>query len=237
MHLIALRTVRYNDRHNIVTCYSAERGRVAFAVNAGAGKGASRLRALLMPLSIVECEADFRPGRDIGTMANVRAITALHGIHSSPVKSTLTLFLAEVLCSVLQEGPADDTVWRYVAEGVVRLDRLEAGRAANFHICFLHGLAQLLGIAPEADEYRPGMVFDMVDGRFRLTPPLHSRYLSAADSRAVWIVSRLTYDNMHRWHLGREQRRQVLDAVLSYYTLHYAGLGGLKSLEVVRALM
>lgn len=91
LHVVALRTVRHNERHNIFTGYSLESGRVAMAVTAGAGKSASRLRALLMPLSIIECEADMRPGRDIHTMSGVRAVVALHGIHAHPMKSAVAM--------------------------------------------------------------------------------------------------------------------------------------------------
>ena len=161
----------------------------------------------------------------------------LQEVHSNPVKSAIALFLAEILGKVLMDGPPEELVWRYVAMSITELDRIETARAANFHAVFLYGLAGILGIAPDTGEYRRGMVFDMLDARFRLTPPLHSHFLSAADSRAVITLSRLDYSNMHRWKMSKSRRRELLDSILQYYTLHHAQLTSLKSLDVLRSLM
>lgn len=237
LHLIALRTIRHNERHNILTAFSLESGRMAFAVSAGTGRAASRMRALLMPLSLVECEAYIKPGRDIHTMANIRSIATLHGIHSHPVRSAIALFVAEVLGCVLRDGPPDSLLWRFIADGIAVLDRLPPSRLANFHICFLSRLASVIGIFPDIGSYSDGMVFDMADGRFRMTPPLHPHFFSAAESRAVPMLGRLNYRTMHLWRLSRDQRQSILDGILEYYSIHHASLTGLKSLEVLRSLM
>ncbi len=235
-HLIALRTIRHNERHNILTAYSLEGGRMAFAVNAGSGRSASRMRALLMPLSLVECEAEVRPGRDVHTLMQPRPMVTLHGVYSSPVKSTVAMFLAEVLEIVFRDGPADGPVWNYVAGSITALDGLRGGAVANFHAVFLFGLARALGIAPDTGCYRTGMVFDMVDGVFRSSAPLHRHFLTAEDSAAVVTLSRLNYGNMHLWRMSRDQRRRLLEELLRYFTLHYAAMGNLKSLDVVKTL-
>ncbi|MDE7154739.1 MAG: recombination protein O N-terminal domain-containing protein, partial [Muribaculaceae bacterium] len=51
---IILRTVRYNDKSSIVTVYSRELGRMSFVSPAGASREATRRRALLMPLSVID---------------------------------------------------------------------------------------------------------------------------------------------------------------------------------------
>ena len=236
MHIISLRVVKHNERHNIFVGYSLEAGRVAMAVPAGSSRAASRLRALLMPMSVIECEADIRPGREVHTMGNVRAEVSLQSVYSHPVKSAVAMFLAEVLGNVLREGPADAAVWHYVASSVTALELLPAENVANFHLCFLYGLGACLGIAPDASGYESGMVFDMEEGVFRRTAPLHGHFLGPEEAGAVYAVGRLTYSNMHGWRLTREERGRVLDAVLQYYTLHYASLSGLRSVEVLRQL-
>ncbi len=236
LHLIALRTVKYSDRHNILIAYSRECGRVAFAIPAGAGREASRRRALLMPLGLVECVADIRPGQDVLLMHEPRAGMALHGIHAHPVKSAVALFLAEVLAVVLREGPADETLYEYVSRSVAMLDSIRADRVANFHLCFLYGLGRHLGIEPDMDGYRPGTVFDMVDGCFRMSAPMHRHYLPSTEAAAVAALSRMTYVNMHRFRMSRHERNNLLDGILRYYSLHYTALGSLKSLDVLRVL-
>lgn len=236
MQFIALRTVRYNDRHSILSAYSAECGRVAFAIPAGAGKEASRRRALLMPLSIVECVADVKPGREVSLMSEPRALAPLMGLRTNPIKSSIALFLAEVLGVVLRDGPPDFTLYKYICSSIEVLDLLPTNRAANFHICFLWGLGRFIGIEPDTMEFRAGMVFDMQDGRFRMSAPLHPNYLDSERSQAVAAVSRMRYATMHLFKMSRAQRNELLDGILRYYSMHYAGLQSLRSLEVLREL-
>ena len=236
MQFIALRTVRHNDRHSILSAYSAECGRVAFAISAGAGKEASRRRALLMPMSIVECVADVKPGREVSLMSEPRALAPLMGLRTNPIKSSIALFLAEVLGVVLRDGPPDSTLYKYICSSIEVLDLLPSNRSANFHICFLWGLGRFIGIEPDTEEYRTGMVFDMQDGRFRVSAPLHPNYLDSERSQAVAVVSRMRYANMHLFKMSRVQRNELLDGILRYYSMHYAGLQSLRSLEVLREL-
>lgn len=236
MQFIALRTVRYSDRHSILSGYSLEFGRVAFAIAAGSGREAVRRRALLMPLSIVECVADIKPGREVSVMHEPRSLSPLMGLRTNPVKSSVALFLAEVLGVVLRDGPPDAALYNYMCRSIGVLDVLPAERSANFHICFLWGLGRFIGIEPDTEEYRPGMIFDMADGRFRLTAPLHRHYLDAGQSEVVASLSRMTFANMWLFRMNRRQRNELLDGILTYYSLHYTGLQSLRSLDVLREL-
>ena len=65
LHCVALRTIKYNEKHSILSAYSLELGRVSFLLPAGSGREAARRRALMMPLGTFECVADIRHGQDI----------------------------------------------------------------------------------------------------------------------------------------------------------------------------
>lgn len=235
LHCIALRTIKYSEKHSILSAYSLEMGRISFLVPAGAGREAVRRRALMMPLGTFECIGDIRPGRDIYTMKEPRATHVRHGIHSHPVKGAVALFLAEVMSAVLRENQEDMALYAFLEYAIERLDAADAG-VANFHICFLYGLGRFIGIEPDVSTYREGRVFDMLDGTFRVTPPLHTHYLKQEAATTVAALSRMTFDNMHRFKFTRSQRHELLDAILRYYTIHYATLSSLKSIDVLRAL-
>ncbi len=235
LHCIALRTIKYNDKHSILSAYSLEMGRVSFLVPAGTGREAVRRRALLMPLAAFECVADIRSGRDIYTMKEPRAVNVRHGIHSHPVKGAVALFLAEVLTAILRENQDDVSLYAYLEYAIGRLDSAD-DTVANFHICFLYNLGRFIGIEPDVSSYREGRVFDMLDGVFRATPPLHSNYLKQEAATAVAALSRMTFDNMHLFRLSRNQRHELLDGILRYYSIHYATLSSLKSIDVLRSL-
>lgn len=237
MHLIVLRTVRHTDRHSILSAYSLEAGRVAFAIPAGAGREASRRRALLMPLSVVECVARTSSGSDIMMMLEPRAELPLMSLRANPWKASVAIFMAEVLGVLLREGPPDDLLYAYLRHSIEALDEASPASVANFHICFLYGLGRFIGIEPDTSGYRPGMCFDMIDGCFRISPPLHRHFLGPMQAAVVASLNRMTYANAHRFKMSRQERAELLDGILAYYSLHHAALGSLKSLDVLRSLI
>jgi DNA repair protein RecO (recombination protein O) len=235
LHIIALRTVKYNDRHSILAAYAQEMGRISFLLPAGTGREASRRRALTMPLTPLECVASIRPDRDIHTMRDPRALIPTHVLHSDPMRNAVAMFLCEILQVVLRESQEDSTLFAFLLDAIARLNDPKTD-VANFHLCFLYRLGRYIGIEPNADAWTPGAVFDMSEGIFRPTPPLHANYLSGQEAEMVANMSRMTWDNMSRFKLSHSERNAILDVILKYYTLHYTSMSGLHSLDVLRSL-
>lgn len=236
LHIISLRTVRHSDKHNIVRAYSREQGNVAFAVSAGKTAEAMRRRAMLMPLGVVECVGVRRPGSDIMMMSDARSIYQGASMRLDPAKNAVTLFVAEFLGVVLREGAPDERMYDFLTACIKVLDGASGRGVANFHICFLVGMARMLGVMPDTEGYREGMLFDMLDGCFRVTAPLHSRWLNANESRGAAMLGRMNFGNMHRYRYSRKERNDVLDGILRYYESHYGGVRDMKSPGVLREL-
>ena len=235
MHIIALRTVKYNDRHSILSAYSREAGRVSFLLPAGNGREASRRRAITMPLTPIECVASVRPDRDIHTMRDPRPLIAVHTIHTDPARSAVALFLCEILQVVLRENQPDEALFAFLSDAVERLND-PALNPANFHLCFLYRLGRFIGIEPDTDSWAPGRVFDMVEGIFRASPPMHTHYLNTSEAEVVARMARMTWHNMPLYRFSRNERNEILDVILRYYTIHYTSMTSLRSLDVLRTL-
>ena len=235
LHCIALRTIKYNERNNILTAYSLEAGRVSLLTSAGAGREAVRRRAITMPMSVFQCVADMRPGRDIYNIREPQTYMALHGVYADPMKSAIAMFLAELLAAVLKESQEDKALFSFLTDAIARLENMHRG-IANFHIAFLYRLGRYIGIEPDISTYMPGRTFDMREGIFRVSPPLHSHYLDSADASVLATLSRISWENAHAYAFSRTERQRVLQLMLDYYTLHYESLATLRSLDVLRAL-
>lgn len=231
-----LRITRYSDRNDIALGLSREAGPVSFLVSARAGRGAARQRALLMPMSIVGGEFSVAPGRTVGTLGDLSAVTVFPAIHANPVKGAVALFMADLLGAVVREGVCDPLLWDFAATSAGALDRIPASRLGNFPVVFVMRLADMLGIAPDSATYCRGRILDLRDGVYRATAPLHPDVASEAESRIVAVAARLGYHDMHRLSLSRDDRRQLLDGALRFITMHHARVDNLKSLAVLRSL-
>ncbi len=233
-HCVALRTVRYADRRAIVTAWSAEAGRLSVAVSDGPSREARRRRAMLMPLSLFEGEADIRPGREVVAMRDLRPSAVLPDLSADPAKAVVAMFLAEVLEKVLREAQADPLLTAYIFHAVRRLDGASArSEVANFPVVFLYGLGRFLGIAPDAGVWRRGMSFDMVAARFSAGLAPSPTVLPPEAAAMIPRLARISFDVSARLRMSRALRRAVLAEELRYYTLHHTPLDCLRSLAVV----
>lgn len=235
LRILPLRLTQHSDRTSILQAYSREMGAVSFAVSSGAGGGATRRRALLQPLTPLEVVASVRPGRELHTFREPRVVRPTQLILADPERRAVVMFLAEALQIVLRQADADPATFDFIEDAIGRLNT--PGIApANFHLTFLIGLSVMLGIAPDAGSYRPGMIFDMIDGVFRPSAALHGHSLSPEASAAAATLLRLDWQNMSRLHMSASVRTEALDRILEYYTLHYANLSAMKSPAILHAL-
>lgn len=237
---IALRTTRLNDSKALLTAWSRQRGRITFAMAAGATPEARRRRALTAPLCTFEGECNLRPDREIHSLRDFRAAPGTLALTANPQAQMVAIFLGEVLDLLLRRSEADDRLTDFLEGSIATLATMASaadcgGRAiAAFPIIFLYKLTHLAGIGPNLEGWHRNAIFDMRDGNFRNAMPLHHDFLRGRECTALMALSRATYTS--RLPLDAAGRRRALDTLLDYYSLHLAPLRNLRSLEIFRSL-
>ncbi len=232
---VVLNTIRYSDKHNIVHIYTDGRGLMSFAVPQGKTHAARMRNALLMPLSLVDLEAQVRPGRELSMLRELRRNFPLATLYSDPVKNAIALFISELLTHVIQEPEGNDPLFRYIEQSVQLLEQLP-DHTANFHICFLYHLGAHLGIQPNVESFRPGYWFDMTDGVFVPAAVRGHMHLQPQEAQVIHLLSRMTFSNMRLFRFSRDERNRMLDVIISYYRLHNAAIGTLRSPDILKQL-
>ena len=232
---IVLNTVRYSDKHNIVHIYTDGRGLMSFAVPLGKTQAARMRNAMLMPLSLVNIEASVDNGRDLARLREVQRNFPLATIYSDPVKNAVALFISELLAHVIQEPEGNAYLFRYIEQAVQLLEQMP-DKIANFHICFLYHLGAHLGIQPNLESYRQGYWFDMTEGVFTPAAVGGHALLQPQEAQVIHLLSRMTFSNMGVFRFNRDERNRMLDLIISYYRLHNAAIGTLRSPDILKQL-
>ena len=232
---IVLNTIRYSDKHNIVHIYTDGRGLMSFAVPLGKTQASRMRNAMLMPLSLVDLEVGVRPGRDLALLREMRRNYPLATIYSDPIRNAIALFISELLTHVIQEPEGNEYLFRYIEQSVQLLEQMP-GQIANFHICFLFHLGAHLGIQPNLESYRKGYWFDMTDGVFLPSAVKGHALLPPQEAQVLHLLSRMTFSNMGVFRFNREERNRMLDVIISYYRLHNAAIGTLRSPDILKQL-
>ena len=233
---IALRTVKYNDRNSILAAYTRQHGRLSLLIPAGTSREAKRIRAICQPMGSFSCVADIRPNRDIYRISDIKANNLLNTSAAAPFRAPLTLFIADFLSALLREPQQDSHLFSFLSATARNLATLPAPAAANFHIAFLIHLQHFLGIEPDWSTFSPGYVFDLADGIFRPSPPLHNRFLPSAEAQIAHTLRRINIRTAPLFRFSRADRNNILDRLIQYYSIHFPGVGSTSSLGILRTL-
>ena len=162
---IVLHTLKYGDSSMVVYLLTDVGGRRSYmvqGVRSRSGRG-SKL-ALFQPVFPVEFEGLESPRQEMHRFREVRAGFALQSLPFDVRKSTMALFMAEVLYRLVKECEPNQRLFDFVWNSVGALDAMREG-GANFHLWFLANLSRLLGYRP-GNDYTPGAWFDIREGEY-----------------------------------------------------------------------
>jgi len=222
---IALRAIAHGDRSVVLKAWSRHAGARSYLVRLGP----RATPAVLQPLARIEIVADERADRNLCTARELRVRKPFLRIPFEPVRGAIALFAQELLLRVLRAESADEEL-HVAAEAAVESIDSDADLRFIPHRILLR-LAVPLGFGPEPPQHGEDH-FDLEEGRFvstaarhghLLAPPLSTALAELLKGGAVTLTS--------------AQRRELLDHLLLYYRLHVDGMGGMRSPEVLHAVL
>ena len=232
--ILIFHALRYSDDQLIVEGLARNYGRVSFVVRISHAPRAKVRHVIFQPMAVLEVQWEEKPRAKLMRPIAARVSQPWSSLHTSPIKATVTLFLAEFLLQVCRHEQSGELFFDYLLHSLTWLDTAEEG-FANFHLLFLMRLAQFLGIAPNTSD--TGLpFFDLMAAEFVSRAPAHAYYIYGDEARAFEQLLRMNFSTMHLFQLTRTQRNRILELILTYYRLHIPSLPELKSWEVLREI-
>lgn len=230
---IALRTVRHNDKQNLLSVWSRQVGRLTLTMPAGAGREATRRRALTRPFYCFEGVVDIRPGREIFSMRDLRPFGPVASAKMAVIKDMVGIFIAEVLDIILRQAAPDNDLSDFLFEAAEILHEAEAEEVLSyFPPVFLLRLTNHLGVGPDLES--SGNVFDLREGRFRTALPVHRDILDGTEADDLRKLGVHSFSSAPALNWNRARRNATLDALLRYLSIHITPLTSLHSLATLR---
>ena len=144
---IVLSLTKYSDTGSIVHLYTAEQGRMQYAVYGNKYKG------ILRPLSIVEFTSAKRKNapQQMGNITSVSLSYTLQLLSIDVQRQCVAMFIAEILSSTLLHPMSDQPLFDWLCEMIKHLDTDDD--ISNLHLHFLIEYAIHLGIGIDDTEY------------------------------------------------------------------------------------
>lgn len=233
---IVLKTTLYSEGSVVVQIFTEKFGIQSYMIN-GVKKPKAKIRMnMLQSLHLVDLVVYHKPAGGIQRVSELRPFPIFRTIPYDILKSTIIQFLNEVLHKSIQQQHADENVFDFIFNAVLWFDETEEA-VVNFHLAFLLKLSRFLGFAPSLEIKSGHNFLDLQEGAFKVMQPAHPYFLNKSDAELFISLFSVPFVKLVEIKLTSEKRRYILSKILTYYTLHTASFGEIKSHQVLEEVL
>ena len=212
--ILVLHLTKYSDHSVVLHAVDAAAGRRSFLVRGLKRSGAT---AAFHSLALLEVVSGSSPKSSLSYLKEWTPAPPLPQLRSDLIKSTVALFISEVLYRSFTDAVADPALFDWLCEAVVALDAAEDS-VANFPCWFLVGYAVRLGFMPDKT-IEPEGIF----------PP---------DEAALFQqILRCSFPEALALPLSANRRQSFLRKMLQYLSYHLGATLESKSLDVLHDVL
>jgi DNA repair protein RecO (recombination protein O) len=222
---IVLHYVKYSESSIIACLYTEKFGRQSYMINAVRTRRPVFPASFFLPLTLLEVDVYFRPGRELQRAKEITCILHFQTIPFQVIKSTIALFIAELLYKTLKEEEANPTLFDFLIHAIQLLDIKEEG-IPNYHLVFLLDYMKFLGIYPFQSD-RKGYHEDQ--SVFILPPET-----GAGEKKGFEQLIHSSLAELGKIKLTNKTRSFLLDRIMEFYSVHLDHITGIRSLQVLK---
>ena len=234
---IILNSIKYSESSLIVKIYTRDFGLQSYMVNGVRGKRSKQKATLFQPLALVDMQvANSNKGGGLQRISEISIHQPYTEIPYDIVKSSIAIFLNEILYKALKEDHPDEDMFDFIKNSLLVLD-LNHGNCANFHVFFMIQLSRFLGFYPQGKYKEETTIFDLKEGTFIRNLPSHSFFLSTKNSSLLNELITASYETIHELKINNKERKELLQAMILFYQLHISTFKEIKSQEVLEEVI
>ncbi len=230
---IVLHYIKYGETSIIAHVYTRDFGKQSYLVQGVRKRKAKLSRNIFYPLMTINMEVYHKDKRELQRIKEADPAFYFNTIPFDIKKSTIAVFIAEILYRSLKEETSNNTLFDFLKNAIQILDT-KNDRFTLFHHLFLVQLTKYLGFFPNCSDDNNALFFDMRDGLFRQTPPLHHDYLNPELGNAFKTLIMGTFKNIDHLNINKDMQGKILNKILEYYDLHNISIGKAKSYQVLK---
>ena len=230
---IVLNTLKYSDNSLIVTLYTLAFGRIAIIVNTGTTRKSKFRANTFHPLALLQCEIDHRSKREVQRAKEIFANPPLVSIATEFTKSTISVFIAEVLYKTIKEEHSSPELFHFLETTVLILEHLQNG-ISIFHLSFLCQYIKYLGFYPQLNYSTQNKYFDLVQSKF---VPEQVNHSTLTDEKLAYLLKQmftLSYTETSLLIMNRQTKFELLEILVQYLHLHLDKTGIIQSHQILK---
>jgi DNA repair protein RecO (recombination protein O) len=226
---IVISTLKYQEKSLIVKCFIQSHGLKSYFVrDAFSARKSNQKIAYFQPLTILEIEAVHKNKGTLENFKEIKIATPFHSIHTNIFKSTIVLFISEVLHYAIREEEKNESLFAFLETALHWLDAHD--EISNFHLILMLEATKYLGFYPDISSLDL-KYFEMTEGIFSSFHAISS--LTEHETELFKKLINLKFDNDQKtFHVI--ERQILLKILIDYYSFHLDGFKRPKSLDVLK---
>jgi DNA repair protein RecO (recombination protein O) len=214
---IVVSSLKNGETSLISSLYLYDLGFNTFIIKGILGSKKSKYnKAHFLPLSILNINFSKNQSQDLGYLIESKSEIFYKTLHTDIVKSSVVIFLSEVLTKVLrEETDPNPKLFEFIRDNLIWFDKIE--KCNNFHLKFLIELTRFIGFYPSInskDKY-----FDIELGSS--TNYANSNELISGEVYEIFKkLLGMEFDELNNVSITKEARLKILNYILDYYSIH-----------------
>lgn len=232
---IILKSTPYSESSLVVHIFTEKFGVQSYLLQ-GVRKNKSKIRtSMLQPLHLLQMVVYHKENGGLQRISELRNEPILNQLSTDHIKTSLSLFICELLYQTLKEQPSDEDLFEFIFHAIELLD-LSEGSVANYHLWFMLKYSKYLGFYPQ-EKSQNDTFFDLKNAHFSERMPEHPLFMSKDCTKIMHFLMASTFEEMRNIKIHSEIRKQLLMDLIRYYEWHIPNFKGLKSHHILEEVL
>jgi len=124
VQIVVLHTVKYGESALVIRGYSDSGGRQSFFLRSVKGPKNCAAIQQLHPLSIIDARLSSFSKGEMKSISEFSAAYPLNGIRCQLQKSSMAIFMSELIYKTVREVEENRSLYKYITESILALERI-----------------------------------------------------------------------------------------------------------------